>query len=327
LLLVIHCPTDAIFTVPITPFSLSPLHSIYFLEFEMSLRLADAEIGDITDIINTDLYPIHDSGHVGLAALVARAKADLAEDGCCLLKNFLRPEVLEQARSEGQALSAKTFYSVRKVNAYFTEDDSSLPEDDPRRTFMERTSGFVTRDMIAPDTIIHRMYVSPMIKRFIGQCLGEEEIYEYADPFAGLVINVMPEGTEQPWHFDTNEFIVSMMTQKPEAGGMFEYAPMIRSRTQENLGAVGAVVRGEDTRRVKELELNPGDLQIFKGRFSVHRVTRVEGHVERNTAIFAYSEKPGIIGRAQRTKQLYGRLSEAHLQAERNLVRSDQLID
>ncbi len=59
----------------------------------------------------------------------------------------------------------------------------------------------------------------------------------------------------------------------------------------------------------------------------MHRVTRVEGATERNTAIFAYSEKPGIIGRAQRTKRLYGRLSEAHLQAERNLVRSDQLLD
>jgi len=293
----------------------------------MSLQLADAEVGDISDIVNTERYPIHDSGHVQLQALIDHARAELAVDGCCLLKNFLRPEVLEQARLEGQALSDKTFYSVRKVNAYFTEDDPSLPAEDPRRTFMERTSGFVTRDMIAPDAIIHRLYVSPMMKRFISACLGEPEIFEYADPFAGLVINVMPEGTQQPWHFDTNEFIVSMMTQKPEAGGLFEYAPMIRSRMAENLGAVGQVVRGEDRSRVKYLELNPGDLQIFKGRFSVHRVTRVEGAVERNTAIFAYSEQPGIIGRAERTKQLYGRLSEAHLQAERSRVRSDQLLD
>ena len=134
----------------------------------MSLKLADAETGDISDIINTALYPIHDSGHVQLQALIEHARAELAEDGCCLLKNFLRPEVLEQARLEGQALSGKTFYSVRKVNAYFTEDDASLPQDDPRRTFMERTSGFVTRDMIAPDAIMHRVYVSPMMKRFIG---------------------------------------------------------------------------------------------------------------------------------------------------------------
>jgi len=78
----------------------------------MSLQLADAEVGDISDIINTELYPIHDSGHVRLQALIEHARAELAEDGCCLLKNFLRPEALEQARAEGQALSGKTFYSV-----------------------------------------------------------------------------------------------------------------------------------------------------------------------------------------------------------------------
>lgn len=75
----------------------------------MSLQLADAEVGDISDIINTELYPIHDSGHVRLQALIEHARAELAEDGCCLLKDFLRPEALERARAEGQALSGKTF--------------------------------------------------------------------------------------------------------------------------------------------------------------------------------------------------------------------------
>ncbi|MEF9672854.1 hypothetical protein QNM99_13775 [Pseudomonas sp. PCH446] len=292
----------------------------------MSLQLADAEVGDICDIVNTERYPIHDSGHVQLQALIDHARAELAVDGCCLLKNFLRPEVLEQARLEGQALSDKTFYSVRKVNAYFTEDDPSLPAEDPRRTFMERTSGFVTRDMIAPDAIIHRLYVSPMMKRFIGACLGNRR-------FSNTPTLCRPgdqrDAGGHPAAVALRHQRIHRQHDDPEAeaGGLFEYAPMIRSRTAENLGAVGQVVRGEDRSRVKYLELNPGDLQIFKGRFSVHRVTRVEGAIERNTAIFAYSEKPGIIGRAERTKQLYGRLSEAHLQAERSRVRSDQLLD
>ncbi|PPC73991.1 hypothetical protein C4K68_28140 [Pokkaliibacter plantistimulans] len=291
------------------------------------LRLADAEIGDITDLVDTELYPLHDFDSVRLQALIEHARAELAEDGCCVLSGFLRPEALAQAGVEGQQLSPKTFYSRRLVNVYFTENDPTLPEQDPRRTFMERTSGFVTRDMIPPDAVIHRIYVSPMMKRFIAACLNEEVIYEYADPYAGLVQNVLPTGTQQPWHFDTNEFIVSMMTQKPEQGGMFEYSPMIRSRTEENLEGVGRVVRGEDRESVKILELNPGDLQIFKGRFSAHRVTQVAGSRERHTAIFAYSEQPGIIGRAERTRQLYGRLSEAHLEAEARKVRSDALLD
>ncbi|EAQ63527.1 hypothetical protein MED121_19971 [Marinomonas sp. MED121] len=293
----------------------------------INITLGDAEIGDISDIVNTDCYPINNYGDVTLNELIEYARKELAEDGCCVLKKFLKPEALEKAVEESRALSEKTFFSKRMVNTYFTEDDTSLPQNDPRRIFMERTSGFVTRDMIAPDTIIHRIYVSPMMKRFIAACLQEEVIYEYADPFAGLVINVIPEYAQQPWHFDTNEFIVSMMTQKPEQGGVFEYSPMIRTHDSENLNGVLDVVGNKDHSSVKKLELNPGDLQIFKGRFSVHRVTKVGGETERHTAIFAYSEQPNIIGRAERTRQLYGRLSEAHLISEANKIRRDALID
>jgi hypothetical protein len=289
--------------------------------------LGDAEIGDISDVINTDRYPINDYENSSLKELIQYARKELAEDGCCILRKFLSPEALEKARQESNELSPKAYFSQQNVNSYFTEDDPTLPKNDPRRIFMERTSGFVTRDMISPDTIIHRIYVSPMIKRFIAACLEEELIYEYSDPFAGLVINVIPEDSQQPWHFDTNEFIVTMMTQKPSDGGIFEYSPMIRTHKNENLPGVANIVSDKDHTQVKVLELNPGDLQIFKGRFSVHRVTKVEGNIERHTAIFAYSEQPNVIGRAERTRQLYGRLSEAHLISEANKVRRDSLLD
>ncbi len=34
---------------------------------------------------------------------------------------------------------------------------------------------------------------------------------------------------------------------------------------------------GGDRKRVRQLKLEPGDLQIFKGRFTLHRVTKIEG--------------------------------------------------
>lgn len=294
---------------------------------QMANNLADAEHGNLSDIVDTRAYPIDSPDSVEYQSIVERARAELADDGCCVLPGFIRDDMLRQIEDEGDALSPSSFFTQGKVNVYFTEKDDSLPENDPRRTFMERTSGFVTRDMIPPQAIVHRIYVSPLMKRFIRDCLGEEIIYEYADPFAGLVQNVLPPGTQQPWHFDTNEFIVSMMTKMPEDGGKFEYAPMIRTETDENLQGVGGIVRDEDRSRVKVLELTPGDLQIFKGRFSVHRVTKVAGTKERHTAIFAYAKEPGMIGRAERTRQLYGRLHEAHIIAEQHLNRRDALLD
>ena len=48
----------------------------------------------------------------------------------------------------------------------------------------------------------------------------------------------------------------------------------------ENFEEVKKVLDG-DRKRVRQLELEPGDLQIFKGRFTLHRVTKIEGNHSR----------------------------------------------
>ncbi|MDT8895864.1 hypothetical protein RSO41_14500 [Halomonas sp. I1] len=290
--------------------------------------LANAEALDLSDIVDTERYPLHRPDDSGLLETIAAARAHLDREGCVVLRGFLREDRLARVREESVRMAETSFYNTREVNAYFTADDPELPERDPRRLFMTRTSGFVTRDMITADTLIHRLYVSSAMKSLVQRCLGESRIYEYADPYAGLVLNVLPDGTEQPWHYDTNEFIVTMMTQQPENGGGFEYCPNIRTPRDENYDDVGAVIRGEQTERVQRLDLRPGDLQLFKGRFSLHRVTRVQGDTPRLTAIFAYSQAPDVVGRLERTRQLYGRVSEQHMLAEeRRDERADGLID
>lgn len=291
-------------------------------------QLADAERLDLSAFVDTERYPLDDPDNPSLIEVIESARRDLDREGCAVLRGFLHPKVLEQARTESARMAEKSFFNTRQVNAYFTADDHSLPDDDPRRIFMTRTSGFVTRDMITADSLIHRLYVSKAMKSLVARCLGEEQIYEYADPFAGLVLNVLPNGTQQPWHYDTNEFIVTMMTQQPEAGGVFEYCPGIRTPQDENYTGVSAVIREDDTTPIKRLDLRPGDLQLFKGRFSLHRVSGVQGDTPRLTAIFAYSQQPGVVGKLERTRQLYGRVAEQHIQAEaRYAERTDGLID
>jgi hypothetical protein len=73
--------------------------------------------------------------------------------------------------------------------------------------------------------------------------------------------------------------------------------------------------------------LRPGDLQLFKGRFSLHRVTTVAGDAARHSAIFAYSERPGVVGSVARTRQLFGRVLPEHLAAAGQAVRGDRLLD
>jgi hypothetical protein len=90
---------------------------------------------------------------------------------------------------------------------------------------------------------------------------------------------------------------------------------------------VRAVLTRDDESSIRRLVLHPGDLQLFKGRHSMHRVSAVQGERARHSAIFAYSERPGVVGAVARTRQLFGRVLPQHLAAEGLPVRVDQLLD
>ncbi len=277
------------------------------------------------EMVDTDRYPLTDPDSPAWRETVGRTRADLADVGCSVLADFIRPELQEALRAECAALEPHAYTKIEKVNAYNTAIDEPLPADHPGRTIMERGNAFVARDRIPPSSIIARLYTSPLFQRFVAGCFGLPELHELADPLSGLTLNVIAPGRAHPWHFDTNSYTVSMLTQAAEAGGTFEYCPGIRSAADENFPAVRAVLAGDGTHPVQRLGLRPGDLQLFQGRFALHRVSTVEGAIARHSAIFAYSERPGVIGSAERTRQLFGRVLPVHLAGR--TARGDELLD
>lgn len=261
---------------------------------------------------------------VDLADTVSRVRRDLARDGCSVVPDFVRPEFREALRADGAAAAPHAYHDVETVNVYNTAPDPSLPPDHPAHRTVERGNAFVARDALPAGAIIERIYTDPRFLRFVAGCFGLPQVHPLADPLSGLVLNVVTPGRSHPWHFDTNEFTVSMLTQEPEGGGVFEYCPNIRSARAENVDDVRAALDG--TFPVQRLTLRPGDLQLFAGRYSLHRVTPVTGATARHSAIFAYSERPGVVGTVARTRQLFGRVTPAHRAAEAR-VRVDQLMD
>ncbi len=272
----------------------------------------------IEQVVDTERYPMADR-----AGLVARVRRELAEIGCCVLPGFVRPEQRETLCCESDEAAGGAHHDVEIVNVYNTEPDETLPPDHPARTTMQRGNAFVARDDIPPDALVQRLYTSPTFAAFVADCVGLREVHELADPLSGLVLNVLAPGREHPWHFDVNEFTVSLLTRAPDAGGVFEYCPNIRSAGAENVDDVRAVLQG----RVPPRQLVPraGDLQLFLGRFSLHRVTPVQGVTSRHSAIFAYSGRPGVLGTVARTRQLFGRVTPQHLAPR--AVRVDELMD
>ena len=278
------------------------------------------------DLINSTAYPLGQS-HPQLLHKIENIRAELKTDGCAVIPNFLSAAGLATMRAEAEARRPQAFFSdAKKTNVYFSEDDPALPKTHPRRIFLERTNGFITSDCFEDETASRTLYNWPALKDFVRACLGKSELFIYDDPVSNMIVNVLTPGSQFNWHFDTNEFTITMLLKSAESGGRFEYAPMLRHEKDECYEDVRAVISGDRT-RVKHLDLKPGDLQLFLGRFSLHRVTPNTGHTDRLMLIMSFAEKPGMIGSLERTQALYGKVKEAHVQSHAHRVRADHLMD
>jgi hypothetical protein len=278
-----------------------------------------------SDLIDLETYPISTPGPQRDAVL-ARVRGQLELQGCAVLKGFLSPTGIAAAVAEADGVADKGHRTYSRTNAYFTTEDLSLPMTDPRRRFFDRSNAFVPADNFHPEGALRSIVDSAGFDTFIRDCLQEPEdrFFRYADPLADVIVNAAWAGNGFPWHFDTNTFTVTLALQNADSGGAFEYAPMIRSSEEENFDDVVKVLDGTSD-KVISLRLEPGDLQLFKGRYSLHRVAPLQGATPRYVAILSYAQEQGMVGSVERTRQLYGRTLPIH--HARAGQRGDALID
>lgn len=277
---------------------------------------------ETTNLIDLAKYPIHINGPKR-DAILHRVRDDLARDGCAVLSGFLTAEGIAALTQEAESVADKGHKSFNRTNAYFSKDDPSLPQDDPRRQFYDRSNAFIPADNFEKHGALRQVHDFEGFDGFIKDCLQEEKFYRYADPLADVIVNAANAGNGFPWHFDTNNFTVTLAIQNADSGGAFEYAPRIREG-HENFEEVKRVLDGTSD-KVKILHLKPGDLQLFRGRYSLHRVAPLAGDRPRFVAIFSYVDEPGMVGSVERTEQLYGRTLPIH--HERAGQRADSYLD
>ncbi len=276
------------------------------------------------EVIVADRYPIDRADDPRRQQIVDQVRAELADDGCAVIRGFFSPAGLAALTAEAEARKSRAYYSPRSLcNVYLNDGDPGYPDDHPINRFMPRSNGFVTADLFGADTVARRLYYWDPLKSFLRDCLGKPELFIYEDPVSNMIVNVGAPGQQFNWHFDTNEFTITMLLRPARSGGHFEYVPNLRSTTDECYADVGAVLDG-DRSRVHRLELNAGDLQFFLGRFSLHQVTENTGDTDRLLLIMSFAEQPGMIGSRERVQNLYGKTTEAHREQR---VRADGLVD
>ncbi len=280
---------------------------------------------DLDAIIDLDAYPIHRLESKIRNELVAETRKQMDGVGCCRISDFVRPEAIAVMLAEAEGLVDQSFWAEQSHNPYASPADPDLPSQHPRNVMQGRMSGFINSDLLPTASVLNEIYNSNIVTHFVWECLGSTKpIYQWADPLGRNPYGVMKTDHYFPWHFDGNEFTVSILVQKAESGGVFEYVPDIRAPGEENFERVRTILEGgrDD---VHELDLIPGDLQLFKGRFSMHRVTPIVGPTTRYVALPTYVYDPWRMNRPHHSTQYYGRATQAH--HDRALALADGLVD
>ena len=279
----------------------------------------------LENIVEINKYPIHDLNSKVTKELIKKRKNDLDQFSCSTIPSFILPKSVKTMHAEVDKKLDGVYWSQESINPYLnSKDEPSLSKDHPKRIFSKRNNGYLNSDLFEKDSEMKFLYEQEELLKFVSACVGISPIYRWADPLACHAYNIMKPDGILPWHFDSCEFTLSIMIQKPEKGGIFEYCPYIREPGNENFEEVKKVLDG-DRKRVRQLKLEPGDLQIFKGRFTLHRVTKIEGKRSRYLAIPAYVLDPWRVNTPEHSRAIYGKVLPIHI--ERNKARSDGLAD
>ena len=281
---------------------------------------------ELAELVDLDRYPIHERGSSAYRQTVASAREGLVTEECTYLPDFLKPRAVQLMQDEAESLIPNAVYYSQEHNPYFSAVTPDAPDWDPRRKMGRKTNGLVPGDAFPREGLIWNLCRCREMKDFVEDCMGVGPLYFYEDPYGCLNVSVQNEGEEFAWHFDTNEFTVSLLLQKPVSGGVFEFAPNIRTPQSESYSDVAAVIDG-DRARVVPLDLRAGDLQLFKGRYSIHRVTPVEGPIPRLIALLAYSRAPEMYASPERSMQIWGKVHPAQIAAASRRSRADNLED
>jgi hypothetical protein len=265
---------------------------------------------NVPDLVDLERYPIDQLGSREGQALVQRCRAELAETNSCVLTGFIKEDAITTLQEEADRLAVQAFfYEKGGLNCYRTEDDSRFPADHPRRMFFSVYEGVVAYDQFSIDSSLREIYLWQPVSDFLAQCFEKDALYPFGDPFQALNILVVKENADEQgmgWHFDENEFTITLMVQPPEAGGEFEYVPNIRTPWDENYRGVQAILNG-DREGIRSEPPRPGMLALFRGGFSLHRVAPVRGNRDRLQCIMTFEKQPGERGSDESNAQIYGR--------------------
>ena len=242
----------------------------------------------LASILNTKSHPIDDLEYR------SKCKSMLDQDGVLVLKNFLLSDSIRSILEEAIQQERLAYYCVNEHNVYLEPFDDNYHKSHPRNKTVISSKGCITDDQVPKGSALRALYDSHDFKEFLCSVLNEESLYKYDDNLSSINIHYAKTGQELGWHFDNSSFAITLLIQKPEAGGEFEYVRDFRNskNNDNNYDQVLDLINGQC--KPKKLAMENGSLVLFRGKDAIHRVTPTVGDRTRILSVLAYNSEPNV---------------------------------
>ena len=261
----------------------------------------------LESIIDLSRYPLHRPDSASWRSLVHDKRKQLEHKQYCTLPGFLLDEQRSEVVTAIEGRLDQANRADNQRNIYLERARSeSLPDDHPKNIFARGCYHMFGTHLLDPDSPLLTLYQSKLMQQFTAAIVGVDRLYPNDDPCQPVNVLCHGAGDRSAWHFDsTNAFTMTLMLQAPEAGGCFEIAPNTRSDEDPNYASVVRLLRGDST-EVQSVARSEGELVIFRGCHSAHRVTPVEGKQRRLMCVMVYEESAGVLGDPVVNETVYG---------------------
>lgn len=270
-------------------------------------------------MIDYEVYPIICTSAPEYVALVQTCREQLDKQGFVSLKHFLLPQSVDNLVSSVLNLENSAGFYSREHHSVFLEDNIDTSNDQntsdsfhPRHIQLESSKLLINARDLAPHVSeLDYLYQSEAFLTFIKDVLQMNKLYPSTDEYGKYYANIFHVGDGLNYHFDRSEFSISLILQPAEQGGQFQFVPNSREvvETWEEMPfkdlQYALDASSTKSMKVHEPELTAGDLYLFRGQNSLHRVSEVTKG-KRINIILTFNTEPDIALNNYTLKKFFG---------------------
>ncbi|MFM1606310.1 MAG: 2OG-Fe(II) oxygenase [Candidatus Pseudothioglobus sp.] len=257
----------------------------------------------LSSVIDDLKHPIENESYK------SQCKEILDLEGVLVLKDFLHSSAIDSILNESKDQEHLAYYCTNNHNVYLEPSDDSLSLNHARNRTVVSSKGCITDNLVPIHSSLRVLYDSEEFKGFLCSVLDEKALYKYDDNLSSINIHYANEGQELGWHFDNSSFAITLLIQKPNEGGSFEYIRDFRDSDNNVMNYEGVSDLLDDKFSPNILSMESGSLVLFRGRNAVHRVTPTKGNRVRILSVLAYNSEPGIQLSESARMTFYGKLN------------------